>query len=355
MDSICQLIGTLNSNDLWLQTIHHCLLQLSDRLFLNQDRSLVKSGRPRNNIDVESIEHFFSLGFNITTISKLVGVSRMTLYRRLNEGEVSVSRYANICNNELDAVVTDILQEFPNSGYRRVQGYLQARGYTIQQSMIRESVKRVDPRGVFQRTMSSRIIVRRKYFVKHSNDIWHIDTHLKLVRWKICVRGGIDGKSRLIVFLEADNNNRAVNNLGAFLSGVNSYGLPSRTRTDKGLENILIARYMLEQRGLNRGSHICGRSVHNQRIKRLWCDVFYGLLANYYKLFSNLESFGLLNINNESHIAMLHYVFMPRINSHLQEFARGWNAHPLSTESNKSPQQLFLIHFGSIQDNVVDE
>ncbi|CAG7732574.1 unnamed protein product [Allacma fusca] len=73
-----------------------------------------------------------SLAAPNTTISKLVGVSRMTLYRRLNEGEVSVSRYANVCNDELDAVVTDILQEFPNSGYRRVQGYLQARGYIIQ-------------------------------------------------------------------------------------------------------------------------------------------------------------------------------------------------------------------------------
>ncbi|CAG7830214.1 unnamed protein product, partial [Allacma fusca] len=51
--------------------------------------------------------------------------------------------------------------------------------------------------------------------------------------WKIRVRGDIDGKSRLIVFLEADNNNRAVNNLSAFISAVSKCGLPSRTRTDK--------------------------------------------------------------------------------------------------------------------------
>ncbi|CAG7830215.1 unnamed protein product [Allacma fusca] len=95
---------------------------------------------------------------------------------------LDVSRYANISAENLDAMVANILQDFPNSGYRHVQGYLQARDYTVQQCKIRESVKRVDPRGVFQRTISYRIIVRRKYFVRHSNDIWHIDTHLKLVR-----------------------------------------------------------------------------------------------------------------------------------------------------------------------------
>ncbi|CAG7727403.1 unnamed protein product [Allacma fusca] len=182
---------------------------------------------------------------------------------------------------------------------------------------------------------------------------WFADTHVKLIRWKICVRGGIDGKSRVITFLEADDNNKAVNNknnLQAFLKAVETYGLPSRTRTDKGLENIRIVRYMLETRGTNRGSHIFGKSVHNQRIERLWRDVFYGLLVIYY----NLQGSGVLNINNSKHIAILHHVFLPRINEHLQDFARGYNSHLLSTESNNSSQQLYLMHLGTIQDSFVD-
>lgn len=31
----------------------------------------------------------------------------------------------------------------------------------------------------------------------------------KLIRWKIVIHGGVDGKTRLVVFLRASDNNRA--------------------------------------------------------------------------------------------------------------------------------------------------
>ena len=109
------------------------------------------------------------------------------------------------------------------------------------------------------------------YSVPMSNSLWHIDGHHKLVRWRIVVHGGIDGFSRLPVYLEATTNNRAETVLQSFSNVVGSYGLPSRVRCDKGGENVMVSEYMLThpERGPGRGSCLVGRSVHNQRIEQL--------------------------------------------------------------------------------------
>lgn len=92
-------------------------------------------------------------------------------------------------------------------------------------------------------------VVRRVYTVPCINAMWHIDGHHKLIRWKIVIHGGIDGFSRMVVYLQASDNNRAETHLAAFREGVGSFGLPNRVRADRGGENLGIKQLMEQERG----------------------------------------------------------------------------------------------------------
>lgn len=154
-----------------------------------------------------------------------------------------------------------------------------------------------------------------------------------------------DGYSRVIVYATLTDNKRTDTVLELFIKGVHEFGLPSRVRSDHGLESVGVAQYMLGNKGLNKGSIITGSSVHNCGVERAHKDVYAGVLCHFANIFSGMEDMGLLDPLIEVHLLSLHFVHIPRINRALHHFTSQWNNHPVSSERQLSPLQISPLGF----------
>lgn len=364
-------IDELTKNvQLLLHEVRRDFRKVSNRqlAIFNIDRtvSCAGPGRPKIEIHEESLLYFRNIGFTWKDISELFLVSRWTVWRRVKElGIEKFTGYSDINDDELDSIVLKIKNDHGSLvGRSLVLGHLKSMGIKVQQRRVNKSLIRVDPES--SRGRWAALIKRRKYKVPAPNSLWHVDGYHALITWGFVIHGAIDGFSRYIVFLHCSTNNRKETVLKLFDEATVKNGTPSRIRTDKGGENTLIWNRMVERRGENRGSYIAGSSVHNQRIERLWRDVWNSVAHQFYYVFQAMEIEGLLDREDQRKMYILHYIYLPRINHTIYNFVSGWNNHPLRTEKNWSPIQLwtngvidrrnsYLPHIALIQENLAED
>ena len=189
-------------------------------------------GRPKVEVDLDDVEFLLSLKLSVTKVAEILMISRSTIYRRMKEENRVMGSYSAISDATLDSVIVSIKRNHPNDGEVMIGGHLSSAGIRVTRARIRASIHRVDPLGVAERRR--RIIQRRVYSAPHPNYVWHIDSHHKLIRWRMVIHGAIDGFSRKILYLTCANNNEATSVVSYFSSAVISYGLPVKVRSDKG-------------------------------------------------------------------------------------------------------------------------
>ncbi|XP_062323656.1 uncharacterized protein LOC134024928 [Osmerus eperlanus] len=298
-------------------------------------------GRPSIHVTRAQIQVLQRQGFTIKAMARNLGCSSSYLYKKSILLSISLRhRFTTIGDDELEQHISRLHQQCPQSGLTMMQGYLQAEGITVQRRRVREMLTRVDPAAAAQRW--SNVVARRSYHVPFPNSLWHIDGHMRLIRWGFVTHARIDGRSRVITFLRCSTNNTATTVLSHFVRATCQYGVPSRVRSDCGGENTLVALLMTLLNGQGCGSHITGRSVHNQRIERLWRDVFIQVIHSFYNLFYSFEEDLILDPNDNIHRFSLHKTYLPEIQNSLDCFRVAWNSHSLRTEHNCTPNQIWM-------------
>ena len=153
-------------------------------------------GRPKN---IDAVELLRSCGYTWNEVAGALQVSRSTIWRRVKDAGIQLTRYNDISDDELDGIISQFQSDYPNCGQQLILGHLRDKGISVQRYRLRESIARTDPLRRLVRW--HQVVSRRTYSVKKSNSLWHIDGHHSLIRWRIVVHGGIDGYSRMITYL----------------------------------------------------------------------------------------------------------------------------------------------------------
>ena len=96
---------------------------------------------------------------------------------------VTNPKYTEISSNDLEQEVRNIINQFPNSGIRMVKGHLFSQGINVTWIRVRDTIWKIDPQGIVNRSVNRPINTRRIYNVPGSLALMPIDGNHKLIRW----------------------------------------------------------------------------------------------------------------------------------------------------------------------------
>ena len=181
---------TAHEWDLYLDEIYqhsHSAMYLAPTLSESQRRR----GRPRFDISCDQLEYLYlsSMSFSWTKIAAMLGVSRMTIYRRRIEYGIASSSGISISDDDLKSVLQQVSAEQPALGETMMWGRIKSMGFHVTRKRLRFALREIDP---LQRALrwSTQLARRQPYSVPGPNSLWHIGKyyHDKCMIYNDCMQ-----------------------------------------------------------------------------------------------------------------------------------------------------------------------
>ena len=132
-----------------------------------------RRGRPAFGIASSQLEYLHSLGFTWTEMAALLGVSRMTLYRRRHEFGMLNNPARTVSDQELTQHVQRLRASSPYTGESMILGQLRALNVNVSRERVRHTIRQIDPLNTLLR-WGGNLTSRRPYSVPGPNSLWHI-------------------------------------------------------------------------------------------------------------------------------------------------------------------------------------
>jgi hypothetical protein len=148
---------------------------ITSRYHLPLQRSSQR-GRPCLNIMQDQLEYLRSLSFSWSDISRMLGVSRMTIYRRRIQYGMIFEPSQSVSDSQLMEIIRQARHELPDLGQAMLAGRIRAMGLHVTREHIRVFIRRSDPLNTALRWHN--VTTRRPYSVPGPSSLWHIGIYV---------------------------------------------------------------------------------------------------------------------------------------------------------------------------------
>ena len=178
-------------------------------------------------INILSRRHGYEV--SLSHIKRLIAT--LGLYRRGHHSSLE---------DIIEFITDQIKRSGQQHGYRFMHQKCLRSGLIVPRQVVSDALSILDPVGVDLRRR--RRLIRRRYYARGPNHVWHIDSYDKLKPYGICINGCIDGYSRYVIWVHAYCTNSDPSVIASyFVDSVDHLkACPTTVRFDAGTENIHI-------------------------------------------------------------------------------------------------------------------